>query len=1063
MKRVRKTTAFSVAAGLCLAAGASAPGVVLAEEDVMVEEVIVTGSRLKRDTFTSPTPIEVLLTEDARQIGVNSVTELLQRSTAASGQQFDGTVNNNSGNSNATEAPTPGGPGSSNIGLRALGPERTLILVNGRRLGSAGVRGAPAQPDINLMPFNLIESIDVVTEGASSIYGADAVAGVVNVNLRDEFEGFELTLNADVPEESGGEARQASFITGASSDRARFVLAGDYFKRERLSLRDRQGCIVSSPVTESGETLTRCRNAFPDNLAAPLDFIIDGDPTTASFNAWYVPGVSAAESDLGVENFVSSFSLPVPTGVNQADEGIDAGERFPFIPFYSDADERLNSDLVTPIERYSVVALGGFSPDWFGGNEEIYFEATYMNRQVFNRAATEQIFPGVPMDIFQEDANGNIVVDGTGEPIKVDDPRNPFNSSDWATAPALVVTLEDVPQTRDVELDQFRFVGGFRGDFTAEWLEDNNWSYDLYASYDRGKGFQQQPVLSQTNLLLSLQTARFNADGEIVCGLDVNDDTFGFFSTAPARDDCVPVNLFAPNIFTGGPNGDGQLSDEEREWLVFSRLNRTVVEQRLFAGYATGDLFDLWNDQPVQVAIGAEFRQDEIDSDTEILGTSGAIATESKLTETPTRGQRDLTEFYAEFRAPLVVDVPGINLLEFEGAARYTDESNFGDETTVRARVIYQPVDWVSLSGSFGTSFRAPNLREQFLGDQFGGAGATADPCTVPSAASVGGVYNPALDNRSATVIENCVASGADPTQLGLSVGTTIPVRVGGNVDDLKAETSESITGTLQLSPNIGENWELDVALSYWDIVVEDTVRSIGAATIADRCFNSVGLSSPFCARLPRASGPNAPPAAVNFFSEIDASFVNVGEETSVGYDLSTRLSTNVDLFGGTRITWQQTLTRQLDAGEQVFAEDVGIERVGDFGLPRYRYNTSLRASTGPWELVVFGRYIGATSASQDARLNADGDCDNFSTALSVPGAPQTILSCDADEAWFWDASLTFQFDETLVVSGGVNNLADEEPAYISQGAGSNRGGRITASGYDQFGRSYFLSLTKSF
>jgi iron complex outermembrane receptor protein len=1059
MRTTRKSAAFAALAGVCLAAGATAPGSVLAaEEAALLEEIVVTGSRIKRDTFSSPAPIEVLSTEDARAIGVTSLTEMLQRSTAASGQQFDGSINNNSGNSNATEAPTPGGPGSSNIGLRGLGPERTLVLLNGRRLGAAGVRGAPSQPDINLLPLNLVESVEVVTEGASSIYGADAVAGVVNVILRDEFEGFEITLNGDLPEETGGESRQASFITGASTDRARFVLAGDYYKRERLSLGDREDCIRSRPITQDGQLLERCRNTFPDNLAAPLDFLVDGDPTTAFFGAWYRPGVSEAESDIGVENFVGTFQLPAPTGVNEGDEGVDAGNRFGFIPFYSDADERLASDLVTPIERFSVVALGGFSPGWFGGDEELYYEVSYNNRQVTNRATTEQIFPGVPMDLPQEDANGNIIVDATGAPILVDDPRNPFDSDDWNFDPVVVVTLEDAPQLRETELDQIRLVGGFRGDFPSGWFADNNWSYDVFASYDRGKGFVDQPVINETNLNMALSTARFDADGNIICGVDPRGDTFGFFTPQ----DCVPVNMFADNIFVGGEQGEGAFAPDERDFLIYSRINRTVVEQTMLAGYLTGDLVELWNGETVAVAVGAEYREDEIDSDTEFLGQTGSAATETTLTEGPTRGQRDLMEFYAEFAAPLIVGAPGIELLQVEGAARYTDESNFGNETTYRARVVYRPVDWVSVSGSFGTSFRAPNLREQFLGEQFTGTSANSDPCTIPSEANIGGVYQPQLDTRSQTVIDNCIQSGADPTVLGLGAGTTIPVRVGGNVDDLEAETSESFTATIQVSPPIGDEWELDLALSYWDIEVKDTVRSIGASVILDRCFSDApNLASPFCDRVTRDSGPGAPPDTANFVSEVDASFVNIGEETSVGYDFSTRLGTDFDVLGGVRVVWQQKLTRQIEAGEEVFAGG-REDQVGDFGLPEWRYNTSIRAMTGPWEFVTVGRYIGETDASRDARI-ANDSCDVFGTSLSLPGSPMTRSDCSADEAWYWDASATYAIDETFRISGGVNNIADASPAYVSQAAGSNRGGRVVGSGYDQFGRSYFLSLTKTF
>jgi iron complex outermembrane receptor protein len=193
-------------------------------DDGSLEEVVVTGSRIARDEYSSAAPMQTFDIPSAKQIGITSISELLPRSPIANGQQLTGEINTNAGNSNASEASAVGGVGSANISLRGLGPERTLVLVNGRRLGSSGVRGAPAQPDINLLPMNLVERVEVITEGASAVYGADAVAGVVNVILRDEFEGLEVSLNGEATSQKGGEVSQISFITGASSDNANFVI-----------------------------------------------------------------------------------------------------------------------------------------------------------------------------------------------------------------------------------------------------------------------------------------------------------------------------------------------------------------------------------------------------------------------------------------------------------------------------------------------------------------------------------------------------------------------------------------------------------------------------------------------------------------------------------------------------------------------------------------------------------------------------------------------------------------------------------------------------------------------
>ena len=212
----------------------------------------------------------------------------------------------------------------------------------------------------------------------------------------------------------------------------------------------------------------------------------------------------------------------------------------------------------------------------------------------------------------------------------------------------------------------------------------------------------------------------------------------------------------------------------------------------------TGEVGKFLTDGDIGLAFGLEYRKDEIDSSTEFLGANGLVTAENPQQEGDSVGSRSLKEAYVEANFPILLDRSFAQVLEVEAALRYTEESNFGEETTGRLRATWRPSDWISLSSSYGTSFRAPNLREQFLGDQFSGTGGGTDPCVVPGAAGIGQVYNPAAETRPQVVLDNCVQSGSDPTQLGLIATTTIPVRVGGNVSDLQPETSDTITATMQ-------------------------------------------------------------------------------------------------------------------------------------------------------------------------------------------------------------------------------------------------------------------------
>lgn len=1034
------------------------------ESDVAAGEgdrIVVTGSRIARDSYSSAAPLQNLEVDAAREIGVSSISELLQRSTVANGKQNNLDIFTSAGASNATEPPPPGGTGSANIALRGLDPERTLVLLNGRRLGPGGIRGGPPQADINLIPFSLVENISILTEGASAIYGADAVAGVVDVKLRNDFEGFEISSNFSFPEAGGGEIKQISAIAGGRSDRGHFVIGAEYFEQKPVAVGDRVPCNRSVQQTMDGEIQSFCSNGLFDNVVINLDptgsfgFGVNGD----FLGVFYTPG----ETNIGVPNFSDASALPdlMPENfTGSAQPGCEPAVRpdlrcrFPLNPFYNEQDEILRSHLVTGIERYSFMGLGSYDvSDLFGINTEVYFEGLFSTRTTEQVGATEQIFPGVAIDIPMEDANGNLLVNPDGSLQLFDNPLNPFDSADGFGIIAPIVTLDQMSQITEAELNQYRFVGGVRGDIRGDWFEENRWAYDIFASYDRNVGFASVPVLDSGALELSQQTLRFDADGNLVCGgLSItNAPGAGFESPL----DCVVVDFFRPDVFTGG--FDGRFTDEEANFLIADRLNRTVVEQGLISGYFTGDLFTIpWSGEKAAAAFGGEWRRDRINSQVEVLGSKGQNAAENKATEGTTRGDRNIYDLYAEILLPVLDNV------DIEGAIRFTDESNFGSRETYRARLTYELTDWVTASGSYGTSFRAPNLREQFLGDQFGSTGSDSDPCAVPDVANVGGAYVPSLDPRSQTVLDNCVLHGADPTLLGLGAGTTIPVRVGGAVDDLKPETSRSYTATLLLSPPVSEAFDVDIAVSFYDIRVENNIRSIAPETILSRCFSDApNLESPFCERVVDRRGILP---TLDFVGGVDASFVNVGVEKSQGVDVNVRFATELGEAGGSPIdlTLINALTIQTKRTERIFVDDPDDNLVGDFGFPEKRLNSTAALHWAGWQFLANARYFDGTGASS-ATLAAESSCTEFSPTDSLLGNIQTKSVCFADSRWYLDISLGKEIAEGVRLTAGISNVLDKEPPLVSAASNAARANRVVSSGYDQIQRAYFFNLVASF
>ncbi|WP_286235533.1 TonB-dependent receptor domain-containing protein [Thalassotalea sediminis] len=1014
-----------------------------AEEEV--ERIAVTGSRIKKAEFSNAAPIHVISGDDAAKAGFRTVSELLANTSMANGQQFDASFNSNAGNSNASEPPPSGGVGSSNIGLRGLGAERTLILINSRRLGASGVRGAPSQPDLSLLPINMVERIEVITEGASSIYGADAVAGVINVILKDSFDGFEVSGGVSNTADGGGDETEFSFMTGFEGDKAKFAVSGSYYNRKKVQVKDRTDCIRKIWKTEDGERISVCSSRFWDNSILELSGYYNNPNGFAMF---YNPGKI---DSLGVMDYTSSPSLPVPTDPNIAITGDGQINRRVYSDLHHDGKDRMEADLIQPVTRFTLAANGSYMPDWWGGDEELFYEAYYFHRHLESRATTEQIFPTIPGMIPHEDANGNLVVNDDGSPHLVDNPLNPF-----AVDVSNIITLEDLPQLRDVELNHFRFVTGLRGEFTSDWLSDKGWTYEFFASYDRGVGKQHQPIMNESNLALTLGTLRLDNEGNPICGVNTPSG-IGFITP----NECVPVNFFAPSIFTGGSYGGGTFATQaEKDFLIGTRMNSTTVEQIMASAFMTGDLFDFDNGGIAVAAFGFEYRKDRIQSEADMLGATGLVAAENPLSEGATRGSRDVTDVFAEISLPISIDSSWANLFEVEAALRYTDESNFGSELTNRARITYKPTESLLFSTSYGTSFRAPNLREQFLASQFGGESGSSDPCSVPGSLTTDGQYDPSKENRPQQVLDNCNATGADYTAIGLSGVPTIPTVSQGNALDLKPETSENVTASFKWTPEIDGDYEFDLGVTYWSLEVEDTIRTISAATMLKRCYDSPNLSSPFCERIERNRNSGDP--RLNFPSLVDISFINIGEETSKGVDVNTHFSTDLGeiMEMPVQMVWVNQYTLQTERELTIFAGEQAEDLLEDFGTPEHRLVSTFNFISGDWNLMLKANYFSETHASDDVTDTAR--CDTYQVNEDLVGKPMTVPVCEADAAVYVDTSLSYA-GENYSLTFGINNLFDKAPEMVDISAGSNRGNMVTSSGYDLLGRSYFLNATYHF
>ena len=1020
-----------LAAGFCIAAPATAQ--TDDEDGSAIEEITVTGSKLRRDEFSSISPVQVIGAQDAIRIGTVDTTQMIAESPFVAGTQLDGSTNAGS-TTGAVEGVPASGPGAATVALRGLGAERTLLLVNGRRLSPSGVRGAPVAPDLNLIPSAMIDRIEILTDGASSIYGADAVAGVANIILRREFEGIEVRGFGTSTEQSGGEESLVSFIGGVVGDRSSFMVSAEYFNRDHIFNRDRtdwNDCLLDIDVDPAtGREFSQCLDSRPDNAT----FI-----GSQGF-VYYTPGTT----DIGIPDWSTNAGAATFIGRTGVNALTGNASETP----YNLQQEELDTQLQGDIQRVNLYATGKYE---LSAGHEAYVEASYSQRQNVDIFTSEQAFPAIPHMIPQEDANGNIIVDATGAPILVDNPLNPFD----AERALPVYSLQGLTQRRNTDIDNFRFVAGIEGDLGTGWFRDRGWFYDVFVSIEESSGTSSQAGMLEPHVRESIDTLRIDSDGNLVCGLERTAGGFGFLTPA----ECVPVNWFSPTLFSVG-GGDKTFATAAEERFLFGNvLNTTQIKQQHYSGLISGELFDM-PAGPAGIAIGVEYRENSINSANDIVRALGLSTSEAPDTEGDTIGNAWIADLYGEIELP-IHDMFSVNL-----SGRYTEEQRFGNETTWSAKAQFVPTDWLRFRATAGTTFRAPNLREQFLAGQAGVIAGTNDPCNVPNEAVVGGVYDPTLEPRTTRVLNNCIAQGADPTALGIQATVLVPTQTGG-ADDIQAETSDSFTAGFVVSQAFTDAFDLDFSATYFSIEVEDTVEELDPGNIIFRCFNDEdNLASPFCSRIERRGV--AP--ANNTISLVDASFVNLGMQTSKGYDLNVRYTDDFsvgnrfwDVQATLTATYFDELLTQLDPQSPI------DDAVGEAGSPEWSWIARLNFATGNWIVSWRTRFIDDFSRDPEdftlSRNRTDGrdPCATFGGPVDPNGGRgPCVKKAWGDSVFYHDLSATFDQDDWSV-SLGVRNLSDEQPPQIVQGEGPSRFNHVVQSTYDLYGRRIFLNAQKRF
>ncbi|NRA29640.1 MAG: TonB-dependent receptor [Parvularculaceae bacterium] len=1048
-------SAFALTAGMAFAQDpAPAEPVEIIEEDEDEADdsdtVTVTGSRIRRSTFTSISPLQQITTEQSLGAGLLDPAAILQESTAAAGQQIDATFNG---------FVLDNGPGSQTLNLRGLGASRTLVLINGRRMAPAGVEGAPTQPSINLLPGSLIDTYDLLLDGASSIYGSDAVAGVGNAILRQDFEGFEFFASGDYNEFGGGNDYTFSGAWGKNTDRGFIGIGAEYDFVEEVTFGDRpylSGCVANYEETLDGEIRRIDIATDAINLADSGGLVgapTDVDCISTGFNqrffeqtgaltfgsAYYTPGegnILADYSDTGL------FGVPI-------DRNQD-GVADVFFPNFTNTED-LEGSLIREQKKFSIMGYGEYT---FEGDMNItpFFEALYVRLESNGDSGAAGLFPDVPGSNPFNPCNPNQpngVDCGLAEDdlINSDGYRDPFrnyyanpNAGDFrqiggnancfgfgpaACTPELFglfggpvgpqpvsagVSVDGDRTISETVLEQARFLAGVRGDLPQlNFGQMSNWNWEASALYTRSKGTSDRPGIRDDRLALSLgwdPTTDLDGDGEI--DSDTNDaigallelpggpcDVDGLSNPGLAQPDlvqgCVPVNLFTPSLLQ---DVNGQLTDEERAYLFSTRSFDTIYEQTLFNAFISGDILET-PAGAIGVAAGIEYRIDSIDSEPDADAAEGLLF--GFFSDLGAEGEKWTREAFFETIIPVAANQPLFRELNVEASARWTEDEFYGSAWTYSTKAGWRPFDPLLLKASYGTSFRAPNLRENFI-NGISGFTQVFDPCAVPEAAisiqpGGGVVYDPNLDPRrqdedGLALLANCTREGRDPTTVGFDPAqgntfnvTGIEIETGGT-ENIGPETSTSFTAGFAFEQPWFDSFDLNLNVNYYDIEIEDSIIEPSAAFLVGDCFGR-GPGQPRSLSCDRLSYNNTPNGR-GLIDFVEAGFLNQDKDTVAGFDYNLTFSTEFEAFDTPLDFGANIRVNKLEERAQLFINPDTFEEqredfVGEFGFPEYTGNAQFTLDIADAHRVTWTtRYVG------EVRQEAGG-VDLFGSALGTP------------------------------------------------------------------------------
>lgn len=988
---------FSRASVFALAAAGAAGPAVAQDGSTTDDRIIVTGSRIARTDLSAPSP---LTTVDAAQLNITNTvnTEDFLNDLPQLIPAFDSTSNNP-------------GDGTARLSLRGLGTNRTLILMDGKRLVPEGIGGAI---DINNIPAALVERVEVVTGGASAVYGSDAVAGVVNFILKDDFEGAEVGATYQTTGQGDGSLLNLTGIVGGNfaDGKGNAVMAVSYTNRQGLLQGER--AFSSNTLQEdfnpaTGFLLGGSSNSRGGRYLDPATFGTIGAPANCA-----TPGVTC-----GGNTFDPNTGQYRGFIINDTNGGP--------LDFYNYAPDNY---LQIPQERYNISTFANYE---IADGIELYGRGVFSHNLVdLQLAPTPVALTGSSGYATVEENNPFLYGPGASAPAAAfgaallacgncaigDTNANGVNERQFAV---LRRYEEFGPRGQRRDTNTFIVGGGIRGSLG----DSDQWKWDVYSQYSR----------SAVNLV---QTGNINFGNIGANGGSCS----GFFSSG------CPANTLRGAIFQGladifGPSNAGTVQPAQVTALSRTGAVNTVTETVQALATISGDTGVTlpWASHPIGLSVGVEYREEaSVQQPDSVLGVDIAGFNQTVFVQ----GRYDTYDAFGEVDIPVIEDVPFIKSFSINGGYRYSDYSTVGSVNSYFVGGEWQMVDDLRLRAQFQRAVRAPNISELFLapGNGFPGVG---DPCSG-TANNQQGLWQGLTAAQQATVMANCIADGVPAPRVGANMQTNAQVALffSGFGSTLEAEKADTLTLGAVFTPTFIPGFTLTA--DYYDIKIDNAIGAPAGQTILDECLLQ-GIAAS-CALTNRAAngrlgsiGSLLNPVLIQNQQLLTQQGIDVG--ISYRFDLPSDLGS---------FAWRFDGNHTLEAGIQGAPGSLFFDCAGTFGgicgqpTPEWKFTT-----LGTWT------FKGLSTSLRYSWISAVDDANSVRYQNYVNTGRQSHIGTYGN----LDILLQYDLNEIVQLSFGVNNVLNPDVPLL--GDCCNEQANTWPGTYETLGRQYFAGVKLRF